>query len=49
MLEVLKFIFSDFRIWLGTLMMIYAFGGGFSGVIQKNYKVYKNARRNTKV
>lgn len=32
MLEVMKFIFSDFWIWLGTTIMLYVTFGGLGGL-----------------
>ena len=34
MLEVLKFIFSNFWIWLGTLILVSAIAEGIGGVIR---------------
>ena len=33
MLEVLQFIFSDFWIWLGTVILLTALGSGMVGII----------------
>jgi hypothetical protein len=33
MLEVLRFIFSDFWIWLGTLLLVGAFGSAFATIV----------------
>lgn len=33
MLEVMKFIFSDFSIWLGTLMMLIVISAGIAGLV----------------
>jgi hypothetical protein len=33
MLEVLKFIFSDFWIWLGAVILIAAFGNAVASLI----------------
>lgn len=33
MIEILKFIFSDFWIWLGTLFLIGAFGASIGSVV----------------
>jgi hypothetical protein len=34
MLSVLEFIFSSFWIWLGTLILLVAFGGALSGSVK---------------
>lgn len=33
MLEILKFIFSSFWVWLGTLMLVSVIAGGVGGFI----------------
>lgn len=33
MLEVLQFVFSSFWIWLGTVILIGAFGGAIARVV----------------
>lgn len=38
MLEILQFIFSSFWIWLGTVMLISAFGSAISSVFFKKQK-----------
>lgn len=35
MLEVLQFIFSDFWIWLGTLVLLSVVAGGIAGAFRK--------------
>jgi hypothetical protein len=36
MLEILQFIFSDFRIWLGTVILIGTIAEGIGGFIRIN-------------
>jgi hypothetical protein len=34
MLPVLQFIFSSFWIWLGTVILVFSIGAGFSGMVR---------------
>ena len=33
MLEILKFIFSSFWVWLGTLMLVFVIAAGVGGLV----------------
>ena len=45
MLEVLKFVFSNFWIWLGATIMLAIVVEGFTGIIKISIKNYRKKNK----